>query len=77
MVYGILIVQIKQALKKAKDAEIKRKENFANSIKGRISNIYSNLFYNDATDLDFILKSNRYELSSPELTLSWVISWFM
>ena len=57
-----------EALKKAKDAEIKRKENFANSIKGRISNIYSNLFYNDATDLDFILKSNRYELSSPELT---------
>ena len=57
-----------EALKKAKDAEIKRKENFANSIKGRISNIYSNLFYNDATDLDFILKSKRYELSSPELT---------
>ena len=57
-----------EALKKAKDAEIKRKENFANSIKGRISNIYSNLFYNDATDLDFILKSNRYEFSSPELT---------
>ena len=57
-----------EALKKAKDAEIKRKENFANSIKGRISNIYSNLFYNDATDLDFILKPNRYELSSPELT---------
>ena len=56
-----------EALKKAKDAEIKRKENFANSIKGRISNIYSNLFYNDATDLDFILKPNRYELSSPEL----------
>ena len=55
------------ALKKASDDEIKRKENFANSIKGRVSNIYSNLFYNDATDLDFILKSNRYEFSNPEL----------
>jgi len=55
------------ALKKANDDEIKRKENFANSIKGRVSNIYSNLFYNDATDLDFILKSNRYEFSNPEL----------
>ena len=55
------------ALKKANDNEIKRKENFANSIKGRVSNIYSNLFYNDATDLDFILKSNRYEFSNPEL----------
>ena len=55
------------ALKKANDDEIKRKENFANIIKGRVSNIYSNLFYNDATDLDFILKSNRYEFSNPEL----------
>ncbi len=55
------------ALKKANDDEIKRKENFANSIKGRVSNIYSNLFYNDGTDLDFILKSNRYEFSNPEL----------
>jgi hypothetical protein len=26
------------------------------------------LFYNDATDLDFILKPNRYEFSNPELT---------
>ena len=56
------------ALKKAEDDEIKRKENFANSIKDRISNIYANLFYNDETDLDFILKSNRYEFSNPELT---------
>ena len=57
-----------EALKKAKESELKRKQNFANSRKSRITNIYNKLFYNEKTDLDFILKSNKYKFSNPELT---------
>ncbi len=57
-----------EAIKKAQDSELKRKQNFANSRKSRINNIYSKLFYNDGTDLDFILKSSRYKFSIPKLT---------
>ena len=57
-----------EAIKKAQDSELKRKQNFANSRKSRITNVYSKLFYNDGTDLDFILKSNRYKFSIPKLT---------
>jgi hypothetical protein len=57
-----------EALKQAEDLELKRKQNFASSQKSRITNIYSNLFYNEDTKLDFILKSNRYSFGDPELT---------
>ena len=57
-----------EAIKKAQESDLKRKQNFAASRKSRITNIYSKLFYNDGTDLDFILKSNKYNFSSPELT---------
>ena len=57
-----------EAIKKAQESDLKRKQNFAVSRKSRITNIYSKLFYNDGTDLDFILKSNKYNFSSPELT---------
>jgi hypothetical protein len=70
-----------EALKKAQDFELKRKQNFAAYQKSRITNIYSNLFYNEETKLDFILKSNRYRFGDPELTylgnqLVYVISCF-
>ena len=70
-----------EALKKAQDLELKRKQNFAAYQKSRITNIYSNLFYNEETKLDFILKSNRYRFGDPELTylgnqLVYVISCF-
>ncbi len=70
-----------EALKKAQDIELKRKQNFAAYQKSRITNIYSNLFYNEETKLDFILKSNRYRFGDPELTylgnqLVYVISCF-
>jgi hypothetical protein len=70
-----------EALKKAQDNELKRKQNFAAYQKSRITNIYSNLFYNEETKLDFILKSNRYRFGDPELTylgnqLVYVISCF-
>ena len=57
-----------EAIKKAQESDLKRKQNFAASRKSRITNIYSKLFYNDGSDLDFILKSNKYNFSSPELT---------
>ena len=57
-----------EAIKKAQESDLKRKQNFAASRKSRITNIYSKLFYKDGTDLDFILKSNKYNFSSPELT---------
>ena len=57
-----------EAFKKAQESDLKRKQNFAASRKSRITNIYSKLFYNDGTDLDFILKSNKYNLAVPELT---------
>ena len=57
-----------EAIKKAQESDLKRKQNFAASRKSRITNIYSKLFYNDGTDLDFILKFNKYNFSSPELT---------
>ena len=70
-----------EALKKAQDLELKRKQNFAAYQKSRITNIYSNLFYNEETKLDFILKSSRYRFGNPELTylgnqLVYVISCF-
>ena len=70
-----------EALKKAQDHELKRKQNFAAYQKSRITNIYSNLFYNEETKLDFILKSSRYRFGNPELTylgnqLVYVISCF-
>ena len=70
-----------EALKKAQDHELKRQQNFAAYQKSRITNIYSNLFYNEETKLDFILKSNRYRFGDPELTylgnqLVYVISCF-
>lgn len=57
-----------EALKQAQDLELKRKQNFAAYQKSRITNIYSNLFYNEETKLDFILNSNRYKFSDLELT---------
>ena len=57
-----------EALTKAQDSELKRKQNFATSRKSRITNVYTKLFYNDGTDLDFILKSSKYKFSIPKLT---------
>jgi hypothetical protein len=57
-----------EVLKKAKDAELKRKQNFAVFQKRGIASLYSNLFFNKGTKLDFILNSNRYRFSEPELT---------
>ena len=70
-----------EAIKKAEELELKRKQGFASYQKRRITNIYSNLFYNEETKLDFILNSNRYKFSDPELTylgnqLVYVISCF-
>ena len=54
-------------VKKIKDEEIKRKENFSNGQKGRIQNVYLKSFLNPRSELNFILKSKNYLFSEPEL----------
>jgi hypothetical protein len=54
-------------VKKSKDEEIKRKENFAKGQKGRIQNVYLKSFLDPNSELNFILKSKNYQFSDPEL----------
>jgi len=56
-----------EQLKKLKEKEIKRKENFAVAQKERIQNVYSKSFFNPNSELNFILKSKNYTFSNPEL----------
>jgi len=54
-------------IKKIKDEEIKRKENFARGQIGRIQNVYMKSFLETSSELNFILKSKNYIFSEPEL----------
>jgi len=54
-------------VKKIKDEEIKRKENFSNGQKSRIQSVYLRSFLNPNSELNFILKSKNYLFSEPEL----------
>ena len=54
-------------IKKIKDEEIKRKENFARGQIGRIQNVYMKSFLESSSELNFILKSKNYIFSEPEL----------
>ena len=54
-------------IKKIKDEEIKRKENFAKGQIGRIQNVYKKSFLDPSSELNFILKSKNYIFSEPEL----------
>ncbi len=54
-------------IKKIKDEEIKRKENFARGQIGRIQNVYMKSFLEPSSELNFILKSKNYIFSEPEL----------
>ena len=57
-----------EQLKKLKEKEIKRKENFSDFQKGRIQSVYLKSFFNPNSDLNFILKSKNYIFSDSELT---------
>ena len=56
-----------EQLKKLKEKEIKRKENFSDAQKGRIQDVYLKSFFNPNSELNFILKSKNYTFSDPEL----------
>ena len=56
-----------EQLKKLKEKEIKRKENFSDAQKGRIQGVYLKSFFNPNSELNFILKSKNYTFSDPEL----------
>ena len=47
--------------------DLKRKKNFAGNQKNTINNFYSNLFFNDESTFNFILKPNKYIFSKPKL----------
>ena len=54
-------------LAKKNSADLKLKENFARNQKSTITNFYSKLFFNDDTNLNFVLKPNKYTFSVPVL----------
>ena len=56
-----------EQLKKLKEKEIKRKENFSVAQKERIRSVYLKSFFNPNSELNFILKSKNYTFSDPEL----------
>ena len=56
-----------ESMKKFQEKETNRKQNFASSQRNNIRNIYSDLIFREDSDLNFILKANRYEFSKPEL----------
>ena len=56
-----------EQLKKLKEKEIKRKENFSDVQKGRIQSVYLKSFFNPSSELNFVLKSKNYTFSNPEL----------
>ena len=56
-----------EQLKKLKEKEIKRKENFSDVQKGRIQSVYLKSFFNPNSELNFILKSKNFNFSDPEL----------
>jgi hypothetical protein len=56
-----------EQLKKLKEKEIKRKENFSDVQKGRIQSVYLKPFFNPDSELNFVLKSKNYAFSDPEL----------
>ena len=56
-----------EQLKKLKEKEIKRKENFSDFQKGRIQSVYLKSFFNPSSELNFVLKSKNYTFSNPEL----------
>ena len=56
-----------EQVKKIKEEEIKRQENFSNGQKSRIQSVYLRSFINPNSELNFILKSKNYLFSEPEL----------
>ena len=56
-----------EVISKKKEEDLKRKKNFAGYQKNTINNLYSTLFFNEDSDLNFILKPNKYTFSEPEL----------
>jgi len=48
-------------------ADLKRKTSFAGNQKNTINNFYSNLFFNEESTFNFILKPNKYIFSEPKL----------
>ena len=59
---------LKEFEKKKAEKKLKRKENFAKYRKEKITELYSELFFADDSDLNVIQKPNRYVFSEPELT---------
>ena len=56
-----------ESLKKFKDKELKRKENFGQYQKNVIKELYADVFFNEDSSLNFILKPNRYNFSDSKL----------
>ena len=54
-------------INKKHEDNLKRKKNFAGNQKKTINNFYSNLFFNEDSNFDFILKPKKYSFSEPEL----------
>ena len=54
-------------INKKNEDNLKRKKNFAGNQKNTINNFYSNLFFNEDSNFDFILKPKKYSFSEPEL----------
>ena len=56
-----------ESIKKFQQKEIDRKQNFASAQRNNIKGIYSDLIFREDSDLNFILKTNRYDISEPVL----------
>lgn len=72
--------KLKEFEKKQVEKKLERKKNFAKYKKGKITALYSELFFTKNAELNCIKKPNRYLFSDPELTfegtdLTYVISY--
>ena len=56
-----------ESIKEKNKKDLKRKNSFAENQKNTINNFYSNLFFNEDSNFDFILKPKKYSFSEPEL----------
>ena len=56
-----------ESIKKFQKKELNRKENFAKNVRNYISGFYSDLIFREKSNLNFILKSSKYNFSEPKL----------
>ncbi|MFL2639407.1 MAG: carboxypeptidase-like regulatory domain-containing protein [Flavobacteriaceae bacterium] len=56
-----------ESIKKFQKKELNRKENFAKNVRNYIKGFYSDLIFREKSNLNFILKSSKYNFSEPKL----------